>query len=182
MVGSPRVNGNTELLVKHALKVVAENGLETELISLREKVIKPCNACMECRRTGKCPINDDFEEVFHKIQESQGIILASPVYFGSITPELKALIDRVGYFARVKGNLLRGRVGGPIIVARRGGAVYALTQLLLFFYIMEIIVPGSNYWTIAFGRERGEALTDVEGLDSVTRLAENISNLIKKLF
>jgi len=102
IVGSPRVDGNTEKLVIEALKVAAEEGAQTELIRLADKEIRPCDACMSFRKAGECHIKDDFQEIFEKMVKADGIILASPVYFGSATPQIMALIDRAEY---VSGNM-----------------------------------------------------------------------------
>ncbi len=108
IVGSPRKNGNTEILTEHTLQAIAEEGLETELIRLAGLDIRPCNACMVCREEEPqpCPINDDLYPVYGKMLEADAIILASPVYFGSATALLKAFIERTGYIARIR-NLAR---------------------------------------------------------------------------
>ena len=114
--------------------------------------------------------------------DSDGIILASPVYFGSCTPEMKAFIDRVGYCARgMKEPPFKRKVGGPIVVARRAGQNFTLAQLMYFFLINGMIVPGSTYWNIAFGRQKGDVLKDEEGLETIREFAGNVAWLIKKL-
>ena len=164
IVGSLRVKGNTELLVAKALKAAAEAGAETELLRPADKEIKSCNACLSCRKTGECVITDEFNPVFEKMIEADGIILSSPVCFGSATPEMKALMDREGYLSIAKGRVLENKVGGAIVVARRAGQIFTFAQLLFFFLHQGMIVPGSTYWAIAFGREKGEVLEDEEGV------------------
>ncbi|MDD5038892.1 MAG: flavodoxin family protein, partial [Dehalococcoidales bacterium] len=100
IVGSPRKNGNTEILTEHTLKAIAEEGLDTELVRLAGLDIQPCNACMACRGDEeRCSIDDDFFPLYTKMKESDAIILASPVYFGSATALIKALMERTGYVA-----------------------------------------------------------------------------------
>ena len=99
IVGSPRKNGNTEILTRHTLKAIEEEGLETELIRLAGLDIKPCNACMVCEKEERCPIDHDLSPIYTKMKEADAIILASPVYFGSATALLKALMERTGYIA-----------------------------------------------------------------------------------
>ena len=112
IVGSPRPNGNTERLVKAALDEAAkESEVEVESISLAGKTIKPCDACLACKKSKKCSIKDDFEPVFEKMVGADGIILASPVYFGSATPEIKSLIDRAGYVSIFNDRLFERKVG-----------------------------------------------------------------------
>ena len=183
IVGSPREGGNTEILVREALKIIANEGISTELVLLSKKKIAPCNACGFCKKEeGACSIEDDFQEIFPKVIDSDGMILASPVYFGSCTPEMKAFIDRVGYCARMmKEPPFKRKVGGPIVVARRGGQNFTMAQLMYFFLINGMIVPGSTYWNIAFGRQKGDVLKDEEGLETIREFAGNVAWLIKKL-
>lgn len=180
IVGSPRAEGNTEKLVAEALKAAAEEA-QTELIRLADKEIKPCDACLSCRKTGECRIKDDFQEIFEKMIKADGIILASPVYFGSATPQIMALIDRAGYVSEARGRVFENKVGGPLVVARRAGQNFTFAQLLFFFLHQGMIVPGSTYWNIAFGREKGEVLKDEEGLRTARNFAKKIVWLIKKI-
>ncbi|MCK5434347.1 MAG: flavodoxin family protein, partial [Dehalococcoidales bacterium] len=119
IVGSPRKNGNTEMLTKHTLKAVSEEGLDTDLIRLAGLEIKPCTACMACKDQEICSIKDDLFPIYVKMKEADGIILASPVYYGSATSLIKALMERVGYIARWNSEPFQRKVGGPLVVARR---------------------------------------------------------------
>ena len=109
IVGSSRMGGNTEILTKIALEEAQNEGVETELITLADKEIKPCDACLSCRKTGECHIKDDLPPILEKMLAADGIILATPVYFGSASPQIKALIDRSGYSTRGGGGPLRIR-------------------------------------------------------------------------
>jgi multimeric flavodoxin WrbA len=112
IVGSPRKNGNTELLTRHTLKAISEEGLDTELIRLAGLEIKPCTACMACKKQETCSIEDDLFPIYLKMKEADGIILASPVYYGSATALIKGLMERAGYIARWNGEPFQGKVGG----------------------------------------------------------------------
>jgi multimeric flavodoxin WrbA len=181
IVGSPRIGGNTELLLTEALKAATEDGAETELLRLADSEVRPCDACLSCRKTGECRIEDDFKFIFDKMVEADGIILGSPVYFGSATPQAKALIDRAGYLSIAKGRVFENKVGGPMVVARRAGQNFTLAQLLFFFIHQGMIVPGSTYWNIAFGREKGEVVKDEEGIQTARNFGKRIVWLIRKL-
>ena len=181
IVGSSRKGGNTETLTKIALEEIQKAGIETELITLADKEIKPCDACLSCRQTGECHIKDDLPPILKKMLEADGIILASPVYFGSASPQIKALIDRSGYWSRVKGMPFENKVGGPIVVARRAGQNFAYAQLMFFFMITGMIVPGSTYWNVAFGREKGEVIKDEEGVQTVKYFGKKLAWLAKKI-
>jgi len=177
IVGSPRRGGNTEILTQIALEEIKKEGIETELISLAEKRIAPCDGCRSCIETGKCHFKDDFDSVFAKMKEADGIILATPVYYGAATPQIVSLISR---FYSTENKPLKRKVGGPIVIARRAGHNFTLAQLMFFFMISEMIVPGSSYWNIAFGRQKGDVLKDKEGITTTENFAHNMVWLLKK--
>lgn len=180
VVGSPRKNGNTEILTEHTLKAIAEEGLGTELIRLADRDIRPCNACAVCREEESCPIDDDFFPLYVKIKEADAIILASPVYYGSATALLKAFMERSGHLGGMR-RVFAGKVGGPLVVARRAGQNFTVAQLTYWFQILGFYVPGSTYWNIAFGREPGSVQEDEEGLRTAWNFGKNIAFLVKKL-
>ena len=179
--GSPRKNGNTEMLAAHALKAVAAEGIETEIISLAGKDIRPCSACLACSRQEDCSIQDDLMPVYNRMKAADGIILASPVYYGSCTALLKGLMERTGYISRFNGERFKGKIGGPLVVARRAGQNFTLAQIDFWFHILDFIVPGSSYWNMAFGREPGEVARDDEGMKTAWTFGKNIATLLHKL-
>jgi multimeric flavodoxin WrbA len=182
--GSPRRGGNTDILIDTALGVLAEKGIETDFLSLADRPVKPCIACGGCMKSDviRCLQEDPaFEGVLEKFSAADGILVGSPVYFGSATPQTMSLLDRVGYVARRHPQLLRRKVGAAIVVARRAGQNFTFAQLNYFFLIAEMIVPGSSYWNVAFGREKGEVQNDTEGLETVKTLARNMAWLMQKL-
>jgi multimeric flavodoxin WrbA len=176
IVGSPRKGGNTEAITRIALEEIEKAGVKTELIRLAGTRIEPCSACGACQK-GKCPIKDDFESIYSKMVRADGIILSTPVYFGAATPQIASLISR--FYGR--GRPLKNKVGGPIVVARRAGHNFTLAQLLFFFMIEEMIVPGSTYWNVSFGRGKGEVLNDEEGVRTVRHFAQKLVWLVKKI-
>jgi multimeric flavodoxin WrbA len=176
--GSPRKHGNTETLLQRCLDGLAQRGVSGELILLRDKTIKGCRACEICRRKKDKRCNtrdDDFHPVFEAMLKADIIVVGSPVYFGSATPEMMALLDRAGYVAKVNGDLFSRKLGGPIAVARRAGHNFTYAQLLFWYMINDMIVPGSSYWNVALSREPGEVLKDTEALATVDRFAENLA-------
>ncbi|UCD22266.1 MAG: flavodoxin family protein [Chloroflexota bacterium] len=181
IVGSPRKNGNTELLTKHTLKAISEEGLGTELIRLAGLEIKPCTACMACTEREICTIKDDLFPIYLKMKEADGIILASPVYYGSATSLIKALMERVGYISRWNGEPFQRKVGGPLVTARRSGKNFTIAQLTFWFQILGFFIPGSTYWNVAIGREKGDVEQDEEGLKTAWNFGKNMALLIKEL-
>ena len=181
VVGSPRKNGNTEILTKHTLKAIEEEGLDTEIIKLAGLDIRPCDACMVCRDEERCPIDDDLFPLYTKIKEAEAIILASPVYYGSVTALLKAFMERTGYIGQ-RRKVFAGKVGGPLVVARRAGQNFTFAQIMYWFHILGFFMPGSTYWNIAFGSdEKGHVEGDEEGLITAWNFGKNIAFLVKKL-
>ena len=182
--GSPRPGGNTDILVRTGLGVLASEGIESEFVSLADHPIKPCVACGGCAKSTEiCCVQEDaaFEGMIQRFIEADGVLIGSPVYFGSATPQTMSLLDRIGYVSRCNGNFLRRKVGAAVVVARRAGQNFTFAQLNYFFLISEMIVPGSTYWNIAFGREKGEVTADTEGIETVKNVAHNMAWLLKKL-
>ncbi|MDD3580890.1 MAG: flavodoxin family protein [Desulfobacca sp.] len=180
--GSARAKGNTQYLLEHALNVLQQHGLSTELISLHNKNILPCTACLKCvEDKNNCILPDDFMPIYERMAQARAILIGSPVYFGSASPNIMALLDRAGYLARMGDNIFYRKIGAPLAVARRAGVNFTYAQLMFFFSIMGMVVPGSSYWPIAYGHQPGEVAQDDEGLKTITDLAENIAWLLQKL-
>jgi multimeric flavodoxin WrbA len=182
--GSPRKAGNTAILVNKVFSELHREGIETELVNLTGKPLRGCTACMTCisRQDRQCVIKDDLiNECIGKMLEADGIILASPTYFSDVTAEMKALIDRAGMVTRVNGNLLRRKVGAAVVAVRRGGSGHVFNSLNHFFFIEQMIVPGSSYWNFAFGRQIGDVEQDAEGMETMQVLGQNMAWLLKRL-
>ena len=187
IAGSLRSKSNTLHFVKTTLQVLEGEGLQTELISLRGKKIEPCNGCYDCvhKDKGVCSIKgDDFDAIFDKMRQAEGIILGSPVYLSSVVPQMMALLARATFVSYWGGKYFSGKVGGPITVARRAGHNVAFSQLLLWFFFNGITVPGSTYWNVGMAGAGGarDADQDEEGLQTVTNFAHNMAEVMKKLF
>ncbi len=185
IAGSLRARSNTLHYVKTGLKVLEKEGIKSELISLRGKEIKPCNGCYDCVKKGYCTIKgDDFDDILDKMRTAEGIILGSPVYLSSVVPQLMALLARATFVAYWNDKFFSGKVGGPITVARRAGHNLAFSQLLLWFFINGITVPGSTYWNVGMAGTGGarDAENDEEGLTTVVNFAENMAAVMQKIF
>ena len=119
IVGSPREGGNTEQYMQHTLKVIADEGIQTELLSLSGKDIHPCTACMTCRNSENCSISDDLMPIYQKMKEADAILIGCPVYFQSANALTRAFLERTGYISNHNGRVFSGKVGGPLVVTRR---------------------------------------------------------------
>jgi multimeric flavodoxin WrbA len=182
--GSPRKGGNTELLLKKVLEPIAEAGVEIELIQVGGTEIRGCKACSRCieAKNKRCATTSDaLNEWLHKILEADAIVLGSPTYFAGMTPEMKALIDRVGFVSFANGGLLSRKIGAAVVAVRRGGATAVMDSINHMFLMSRMIVPGSTYWNMGFGLEKGEAANDAEGLQNMRDLGETIAWLVKTL-
>jgi len=182
--GSARKDGNTAVLLKRVLKVLAAEGIETELIQLAGEQIHGCTACRACFETKnqRCVITDDkVNEYIQKMIQADGILLGSPTYFAMMSPEMKALIDRAGFVTRATPDTLKYKVGAAVAVARRAGAMTTFDAINHFFLISQMIVPGSSYWNIGVANKKNEIETDTEALKTMDDLGKNMAWLIKKL-
>ena len=183
--GSPRRNGNTETMLRRCLDRLASQGIAGELELLAGKNIRGCSACGACReaKDESCPgqAGDDFAAIFEKMVRADILIVGSPVYFGSATPEMMALLDRAGYVSRSNGHLFSRKIGGPVAVARRAGHNFTYAQLMFWYTINDMIVPGSTYWPVALARDAGAVNEDAEGLATLDRFADNLAWLAGKL-
>ena len=132
ILGSPRKNGNTEIILDAALEEARSNGVLVSKISLRGKVIAPCNGCLKCSEKGKCVIKDDMQEIYKKIVESDGILWASPVYFWSMSGQTKIVMDRTIALTFPKLQLAN-KIGGLILVAGGRGCMNAANVFHMYF-------------------------------------------------
>ena len=181
--GSARKNGNTSILIKRVFDELAKEDISTELVSLAEKDIHGCKACYTCAKNQdkRCIIDDFANECFAKMFEADAIILGSPVYFANMSSQLKALVDRAGVVSLTNGALLTRKVGAAVVAVRRGGATFTFDSINHFFFINQMIVPGSAYWNFAVGREIGEVEGDEEGINTMDILGKNMAWLLKKI-
>ncbi|MBI4799397.1 MAG: flavodoxin family protein [Desulfarculus sp.] len=182
---SPRPQSNTLEYMKRCLGVLEDRGLETEMLSLREMVVKPCLGCYACVKERRCAQDDDdFAAVLAKMEAAQGIVLGSPVHLSSVVPQMMSLLARATFVAHWNGKFLAGKVGGPITVARRAGHNLAFAQLLLWFFINGITVPGSTYWTVGMAGAGGahDAMADSEGMTHVANFADNLAKVMAKIY
>jgi len=183
--GSPRPSGNTSKMLATLFETLQQEGIETELLQVGGTDIRGCKACYACikNKNGHCSTKGDgFNEIFEKMVEAEGIILASPTYFADITPELKALIDRSGFVSRANGGLFRHKAGAAVISLRRGGGIHAYDSINHMFQICQMFIVGSTYWNLGFGgREGSEVMNDTEGLDNMRDLGQSMALLLRKL-
>ena len=182
--GSARKNGNTAILVHRVFQELQKEGIETDLVQLSGEKIRGCIACYQCfeNKDQRCSVtNDVLNSCVEKMVEADGVILASPTYFANISTELKALIDRSGMTSIANGGMFRRKVGAAVVAVRRGGSIHAFNAINHFFFFGQMIVPGSAYWNMGFGLDKGDVEKDEEGLRTMEVLGENMAWLLKKI-
>jgi len=182
--GSARKDGNTAILVREVFKELKKAKIETELVQLAGKKMHGCTACMKCRenKDQRCAITADFaNDCIEKMIKADGIILASPTYFADVSAEMKALIERAGFVAMANDAMFRRKVGAAVVAVRRGGAIHAFDTMNHFFFINQMIVPGSSYWNMGIGLAPGDVEKDDEGLATMKTLGANMAWVLKKL-
>lgn len=182
--GSPRKEGNTAHLMAVLGEELGAAGVSCEVVRVGGRRVHGCTACYKCfaNKDRRCSVTSDaLNDWVAKMEQADGIVLASPVYFTDVTAEMKALIDRAGMVCRANGDMLRRKVGAGVAVARRGGAIHTFDTLCHFFLIGQMIIPGSSYWNLAFGGGPGEVKKDEEGVRTVQDLGRNMAWLLHKL-
>lgn len=176
--GSPRLNGNTSLAVEEMRKVFEEESVETEILQIGTKDIRGCIGCNQCVEKGKCVFDDIVNELAHKFEEADGLVVASPVYYASANATLIALLDRLFYSTGFDKSM---KVGASVVCARRGGCSSTFDELNKYFTISNMPIASSQYWNSIHGRRPGEAQMDEEGKQTMRVLARNMSFLMKSI-
>lgn len=177
--GSPHKEGNTYIALSEVAKTLRELGDEAEIAWIGNRPVRGCVACGACSKTGKCAFSDDvMPEILAKAAESDGIVVGSPVYYAGPNGTLCALLDRMFYSG---GSKLAYKPAAAVAVCRRGGASATFERLNKYFTINNMPVVPSQYWNSVHGRVPGDALQDLEGLQTMRTLARNMHWMIHSL-
>lgn len=159
-------------------KTLEEEGVETEMIHIGQKDIRGCISCWQCKENGKCVFNDIVNEVAPKFEEADGIVVGSPVYYGSPNGTLLSFLDRLFFSTPFDKSM---KVGAAVAVARRAGTTATFDVLNKYFTISNMPIVPSQYWNNVHGRTPGEAIQDEEGLQTMRQLARNMAFLVKSI-
>ena len=176
--GSPRPTGNIALAFQEMERVFEENGVAYENILLGKMAIHGCIACESCRKNKKCVFDDIVNELSVKFWEADGLVVGSPVYFGSANGTLMSALQRLFYSAPFDKSL---KVGASVVSARRSGCTAAFDELNKFFTLSNMPVASSQYWNNIYGWEPGEGKADDEGRQVMRTLARNMVFLMKSI-
>lgn len=177
--GSPKAEGNTATALHEVERTLQEQGIETEWIHVGHRQIHGCIACNKCWRTGICAFGDIVNEISNKMQEADGLLIGSSVYFASPNGTLIALLDRL-FYSNLHSDWTM-KVGASVSIARRGGATATMDVLNKYFLKTNMPVVPSQYWSIAHGTAPGEVCQDEEGMQTMRQLGLNMAFLIKAI-
>ena len=162
-------------------EVLAQEGIEFEILHIGHK-LSPCSGCFRCAKTHTCTLPDDgLNAMYEKLIQADGAVFASPVYFASVTSGMRCFMDRIGCIDMNNGRQLRFKVGVPVAVARRAGAVNAVDELIHYLNYAQMLIPGSLYWPLAFGNTPGQVAQDAEGIQTLQVLAQSMAYVMKVL-
>ena len=174
--GSPKANGCTATALNEMISVFKEEGIETEIIHVGNKDIRGCVSCGYCEKNGKCVVNDLVNEVAGKFAEADGLVVGSPVYYGSPNGTILSFMDRLFYSTSFSKQM---KVGAAVVSCRRGGNTASFDVLNKYFTISGMPVASSTYWNQVHGFSAEDVKKDLEGLQTMRNLARNMSFMIR---
>ncbi len=172
------------MLLHKVLEPLKAAGWETEFIQVGGKNIRGCLACFKCfeNKDRPCSVkNDIFNDCLEKMLEADAIILGSPTYFTDVSAEMKALLDRTGLVSLANDRAVCGKIGAAVVAVRMGGGTHVFDTINHMFLMSGMIIPGSTYWNIGFGLDKGQVQNDEEGLNNMTNLGKAIAWLGKAI-
>jgi len=177
--GSPHPHGCTATALEEMAAVFEQEGIETELIQVGSKAIRGCISCGYCEKNGKCVFDDDLvNEVAVKFEGADGLVVGSPVYYGSPNGTIISFMDRLFYSTSFSKHM---KVGAAVVSCRRGGNSASFDVLNKYFTISAMPVASSTYWNQIHGFSAENAKKDLEGLQTMRNLARNMSFMIRAL-
>lgn len=176
--GSPRANGCTAAALQEMIKVFEAEGVETELLHIGNKDIRGCIACNTCAKKGQCVFDDLVNETAPKLEAADGLVIGSPVYYGSPNGTLLSFLDRLFYSTPFSKQM---KVGAAVVSCRRGGNTASFDVLNKYFTISSMPVASSTYWNQVHGFTAQDVAKDLEGLQVMRNLARNMSFMMKAI-
>lgn len=169
--GSPHEHGCAYTALKEVADTLAAGGVDSEFVYLGTKPVAGCIACGSCAGTGRCAFGDQVNEVLEKLDEYDGIVTGSPVYYAGPSGQICAFLDRLFY---ASGGRMAGKLAAAVVSCRRGGASAAFDRLNKYFTISNMNVVSSQYWNQVHGKVPEDVRKDKEGLQTMRTLAQNI--------
>lgn len=173
--GSPHKEGCTNRALLEVEGSLKQEGIDTEIVHIGKGPINGCTACGACANKGMCIFDDLVNEFIRKMNQADGLIVGSPVYYASANGSLFAFLDRLFYASRSFAH----KPGAAIASARRAGTTTTLDALNKYFTISQMPLVSSSYWNMVHGRTPEEVEQDLEGLHTMRTLGKNMAWLLK---
>ena len=176
--GSPRLKGNSSTLVNEMINIFNKEGVEVDNYQIGAKAIRGCMACGYCYEHGECVFKDDVNDLAKRFEQADGLVVVSPVYYGSANGSIISLFDRLFYSSHFSKKF---KVGAAFAIARRGGTTATFDELNKYFAISQMPIASGRYWNNGFGRSEGQINQDEEGLQNARVVARNMVFLMKAI-
>ena len=177
--GSPHAHGCTAAALEEMMKVFSAEGIETELVQVGGQAVRGCVSCNACSKLGRCVLNDDLvNRTAPKLEAADGLVIGSPVYYGSPNGTILAFLDRLFYSTPFSKHM---KVGAAVVSCRRGGNTASFDVLNKYFTISGMPVASSTYWNQVHGFTAEDVKKDLEGLQTMRNLARNMAFLIRAI-
>ena len=174
--GSPNQRGCTFTALSEIALTLAKEGVESEILWLGKEPVADCIACGKCADSGSCVFDDLVNRIADRLDEFDGIVAGSPVYYAGPSGRICAFLDRLFYS---NGARMAGKLGAAVVSCRRGGATAAFNRLNMYFMMNNMVVPTSQYWNQVHGNAPEEVRQDREGLQTMRMLARNMAWLLR---
>ena len=174
--GSPNKNGCTYTALCEVASALNNEGIDTQILQLGDQPVNDCMACGFCSENDRCVIEDVVNEVAENVDQYDGFVFGSPVYYAGPASRLTAFLDRLFFSA---GEKMQCKPGASIVSCRRGGSTAAFDRLNKYFTINNMPVVSSSYWNMVHGSKVADVLQDGEGLHTMYTLGQNMAWLIK---
>lgn len=176
--GSPHAKGNTALALNEMVKIFEQENIETKILHVGNKLIRGCIGCRKCFEKGKCVFDDIVNETAPILEEVDGVVIGSPVYYSSANGTLISFLDRLFFSTHFDKTM---KVGASVVISRRAGCTATFDELNKYFLISNMPVAASQYWNNAHGLNPGDVEKDLEGLQTMRTLARNMIFLMKSI-
>ncbi len=176
--GSPRTKGNSSRLVEEMTKIFEKENVEVDSYQIGSKAIRGCMACGYCYEHNECVFKDDVNDLAKRFEAADGLVVLSPVYYGSANGSIISLLDRLFYSSHFEK---RFKVGAAFAIARRAGTTATFDELNKYFTINQMPIASGRYWNNGFGRAEGQVEQDLEGTQNARVVARNMVFLMKAI-
>ena len=176
--GSPKARGCTATALQEVIDTLHEEGIETELIHVGKEAVRGCMGCGYCSAHDGCVIKDLVNEVAPNFEAADGLLIGSPVYYGSPNGNLLSFLDRLFFSTGFSKHM---KVGAAVVSCRRGGNSASFDVLNKYFTISGMPVASSTYWNQVHGFSAEDVKKDLEGLQTMRNLARNMAFLIRAI-